>query len=92
MKTLSGIVDDCKRKFRQEIGYLFDILVRKYDASTLISFVPTHDGVTIARLKALRKVQNRKMKKKLELAKTKKKAKSSEPETAAFEAKRRPKT
>lgn len=92
VKTLSNISDDCKRKFRQKIRDLYDRLMRKYGAATIIPMVPTHDGTTLVRLKALKKLQDRKNKKKQELREQKTKKNATRDDESMFSVKHKPKT
>lgn len=66
--------------------------MRKYGAATIIPLVPTHDGVTLTRLKALRKLQNRKNKRKQELREQKLKNNAIKDDDSMFSVKRKPKT
>lgn len=89
VKSLSGITKDCQRKYRQKIRDLYDKLARKFGVLTIISLVPTHDGETLTRLKAIKKEQARKARKKLE---TKKTTQDSHQDETDFTTKRKPKT
>lgn len=63
--------------------------MRKFGVLTIISLVPTHDGETLTRLKAIKKEQARKARKKLEDQKTSKHSRQDETE---FSSKKKPKT
>lgn len=63
--------------------------MRKFGILTIISLVPTHDGETLTRLKAIKKEQARKARKKLEVKKT---SKGSGQDETDFTSKRKPKT
>lgn len=94
VKTLTGITEDCKRKFRQKIRDIYDRLMRKFGADIIIPLVPTHDGTTLTRLKAIKKIQNRKNKQKLEQKEKEKKVKKNSRINSElmFNVKQKPKT
>lgn len=69
---------------------IYDRLVRKFGASTIISLVPTHDGATLTRLKALKKLNDRKKKRKEKLKQNAKH--DSDDEDFMFSVKSKPKT
>ncbi|XP_065225448.1 RRP12-like protein [Planococcus citri] len=93
VRTLSSVKDDCKRRFRQKMRDIYDRLVRKFGASTIISFVPTHDATTMTRLKALKKLNDRKKKRKeKEKQKQADSKDDSDDDDYMFSAKSKPKT
>ena len=92
---MSGMTDDCKRKYRQKLRDLYDRLTRKFGATAIVPLVPTHDAVTMKRVKMLKKVQDRKMRKRQALkeedAATKRTSKATD-NVSVFSAKRKSQT
>lgn len=74
---------------------IYDRLVRKFGAATILSFVPTHDATTMTRLKTLKKLNDKKKKRK-ELEKDNRKqadpGDDSDDDDYMFSAKSKPKT
>lgn len=60
IKTLCGMVDDCKRHFRLKTRNILDRLLRKYGCDIIQVHVPPSDTVMLKRLRNMRKINNRK--------------------------------
>lgn len=63
MKALTGMTEDCQRHFRLKVRDLLDRLIRKYGADSIKPFVAPTDEIMLKRIRNLRKLNDRKNRK-----------------------------